>query len=1661
MAVTRIKNNQIFDSTITYQKIAAGTLVGSNFNANLTLNSNVSIIGNLTVTGTSSTVSSTNTYVNDPLIVFNNGYSGSLSGYDIGILVNRNLAALGGYGSVNTAWIWDETAAQFQAITTTDTGGGITALNNSGFANVRLGNLTAYSLSLSGGTLSGTATTANVSLYEKFTGTSTNQSYYPVLTDINATGNASAFTQTGLTFNPSTNNLATTTFTGTFSGTAAITNGSVTGVTGQASTFTATNLSSGNAVITGGSITGATGQFSTLTATNFSAANAVSITGASIGTALVTNFSTANAQITGGSIAGAISGTAAFSTSTSTNFSTGNAQITGGAITGMTGQFSTLTATNFSSANAVSITGASIGTALVTNFSTANAQITGGAITGSTGQFSTLTATNFSTGNAVITGGSITGGTGQFSTLTATNLSSGNAQITAGNVQGISYLQATNLSTGNAAVTGGSITGATGQFSTLTATNLSSGNIVGVLTGTASTSNVSLYNNFTATTTNASYYPLVTDRNTTGNAANFIAPGITFNPSTNAITATTFTGTFSGTASITSGSVTGITGAATTLVATNLSSGNAQITGGSITSGTGQFSTLTATNFSTANAVITGGSINSTPVGATNASTGKFTTVQGTDTTNASSSTTGALIIAGGAGVAKDLWVGGNLYVQNIIGTTTQIITIQDSLVYLQAPNPGGTYNYDQGIYSDMTIGGVYQHTGVIRNYTTGIWGFASNVNTEPTGNTFAWSDAGLIWDGVKAGSLTLANNTSSTNTTSGALVVTGGAGIGGALNVGGQIYAAGFNGTITTANVSLYESLTATSTNANYYLQITDRSTTGNASSFVGSGITFNPSTNNLATTTFTGTFSGTASITSGSVTGITGQATTFTATNLSSGNAQITGGSITGGTGQFSTLTATNFSSGNVTSVTGSAGTFVVTNFSTANAQVTGGAITGSTGQFSTLTATNFSTANAVITGGSAQGLSSLNATNFSTGNALITGGSITGGTGAFTTLTATNFSAANAVSITGASIGTALVTNLSSGNAQITGGSITSGTGQFSTLTATNFSTANAVVTGGSVNSTPIGATTASTGKFTTLDTSGVTNHAANVVISVTTDTTAPNIGALVIPTGGISVTGNAYVGNNLYIGATAMAQQANFANPTIIAVDSGSNYAQLVMKNTNGNGSADYAAYSDNGTDAGGWIDMGIAGTTYNDANYTITKPQDGSLMVRPTSNTYGGNLVIATSEAGSYNDIVIGVGSFAAASEVARFHGNISTSGYLNLAYTTAATSSTTGAIRVAGGVGVAGALYNGGVHVSTGNVVAASTTDSTSTTTGALVVAGGVGIAGNVFAGKAATFNSSQTSGMDFKVMGTASTNLLWAKSGTYDQVMIGNTAAVSGFVTGAKLQINSTDSILIPAGTSAQRPGSSGGTDTLGMIRYNTTLNGFEYYGGSTPGWQQLTSQFTIIADDQFSGDGTTTVFTLTTAQTTNSCIVSINGVIQIPTLAYSVTGTTMTFTEAPASGDVIDVRKLTTTQTITQIASSNGYAVVSADNTGLQFYSGASSQTLQYVLDTSGAWVTQRANTAVASANTATAIDTFATATYRSAKYVIQATAAGKYQTMEALVVHDDTTPSVSTFGVVQTNGNLGVLSASIAGGTMTLNFIAANASTNVRVRKEYMPI
>ena len=68
--------------------------------------------------------------------------------------------------------------------------------------------------------------------------------------------------------------------------------------------------------------------------------------------------------------------------------------------------------------------------------------------------------------------------------------------------------------------------------------------------------------------------------------------------------------------------------------------------------------------------------------------------------------------------------------------------------------------------------------------------------------------------------------------------------------------------------------------------------------------------------------------------------------------------------------------------------------------------------------------------------------------------------------------------------------------------------------------------------------------------------------------------------------------------------------------------------------------------------------------------------------------------------------------------------------------------------------------------------------------------------------------------------------------------------------------------------------------------------------YVGNSPA-----SNFASVTKDTFSGDGSTTAFTLSKVATTNGVAVFVENVRQEPTTAYAVSGTTLTFTAAPVS--------------------------------------------------------------------------------------------------------------------------------------------------------------
>jgi hypothetical protein len=599
-----------------------------------------------------------------------------------------------------------------------------------------------------------------------------------------------------------------------------------------------------------------------------------------------------------------------------------------------------------------------------------------------------------------------------------------------------------------------------------------------------------------------------------------------------------------------------------------------------------------------------------------------------------------------------------------------------------------------------------------------------------------------------------------------------------------------------------------------------------------------------------------------------------------------------------------------------------------------------------------------------------------------------------------------------------GTGVFTTGTIGGLQATAiGNVTPGTGVFTTATT------------GGLQATAIGNVTAGSGAFTTLSASTWAN------ITGTTAATSTTTGALV-------VAGGAGVGGALYIGSTATITGNTAVNNTLYGRGVYDNGVQVVSTSS-----------------GAGNLTISTGGINLTPVGPGATSTGSATSIPIITTDAYGRISSITTalvSTAVANTALYASTTQYTTNQTFYPMFSNLSTTG--NTTHGVATT------ITFNPGTGALGTtlLNTSGVITASGNIVAASGTNSTSATTGAVTIAGngGLGVTGNAFFGNSVTINSTQTAGQDFIVRGKNSSSTLWVRpSATYDQVLIGGNATPSTFYSGAALQINTTDSLLLPVGSTAQRPSGAGFSDVTGMFRYSTTTGAIEWYTGSA--WQSASTQFTLISDDQFNGDGTTVAFTMGAASTTSAAIVSINGVIQIPTLAYSCSGTTITFTEAPASGDVIDVRRLVTTQTITSIASTNGYMQFVTDNNGAYVYTGTSGSAATTYWDTAGAKVSALANTAVASANTATTIDTMATGTYRSAKYVIQATNGANYQVMEALLISNGTTATVLAYGTVQTAGNLGVVTATQSGSNALLQFVAANSSTNVRITKDYLLI
>ena len=260
-----------------------------------------------------------------------------------------------------------------------------------------------------------------------------------------------------------------------------------------------------------------------------------------------------------------------------------------------------------------------------------------------------------------------------------------------------------------------------------------------------------------------------------------------------------------------------------------------------------------------------------------------------------------------------------------------------------------------------------------------------------------------------------------------------------------------------------------------------------------------------------------------------------------------------------------------------------------------------------------------------------------------------------------------------------------------------------------------------------------------------------------------TDAPSVASLTT-SADLTVGDQAFIGT----GATTFSTTTGaLTNPAmVVRFDSGTldnSYAQVAFQNDDRTSSTDFIAYSNNGIDQSGWIDIGITGEGFNQETYGITGPNDGYVFMQApkvfTETVTNKQLTdnVATLTIGA-NDFRVGMPVTVTGVD-ATFNGTYTITARTSTTFSYAKTASNVES-TAASGTAIAGVTGAGNLVLATGgngtenkivfaagglqssneqmsitpdvNVHIEIPTPSTSATTGALTVVGGVGISGDM-----------------------------------------------------------------------------------------------------------------------------------------------------------------------------------------------------------------------------------------------------------------------------------------------------------------------------------------
>ena len=700
-----------------------------------------------------------------------------------------------------------------------------------------------------------------------------------------------------------------------------------------------------------------------------------------------------------------------------------------------------------------------------------------------------------------------------------------------------------------------------------------------------------------------------------------------------------------------------------------------------------------------------------------------------TTSTNATSTSTGALVIYGGVGINKDVWIGGTTFAGNVYsngslvgsstGTTSSFLinnftqstsTNSGALVVKGGVGIGGalfvnTTSYVAGsqIITTATINQYANQTAIFAGTDTA-------VNTS-TGNITIWNTSTLQTITNRGNSTTntilIANTTTATSSLTGALQVLGGAGIQGDLYVGGRIIVGGdsVDNSFVSLNITGGTSATSTTTGA-----LTVVGGVGIGGSLFVKNISYIDGSQIITTATIN-QYANQTTITAGTDTAVNTSTGNITIWNTSTLQTITDRGSATSNAMSIFNATSADNSTTGALVVLGGVGigqdlrvggdiytrdqqvlttstvndyanqTSIIAGTDTAISTSTGNITIWNTSTLQSVTGRGATTTNAIV-------ISNItSATSTATGALIVAGGVGIGGdlyiagnivanklTIEYTTITTTLIQTDDIITTSNLTQST----STDSGALRVAGGAGIGGNlwlgGNLNIATGSTLSVGNTQVFATTITAGTDTAVNTSTGNIVIWNTStlqSITNRGNTTTNSIsiinTASSTSTTTGALIV-TGGVGIGGNLYVGSTIYSSGDVVLTTATvnqYANQTSITAGVGISVS----------------------TSSGNVIITNIGVTTATGSTYIGISTSSGNVIITNlgVTNLSSGTDITLSATTGSI--IINNVSTLQSITDR-----GATTTNVVLFTNTTTSTSITTGAVVITGGLGVGGQI---------------------------------------------------------------------------------------------------------------------------------------------------------------------------------------------------------------------------------------------------------------------------------------------------------------------------------------------------------------------------------